>query len=119
VNAQPRLRFRVEYRLASLEFQSGHDQAARAYAQAALESTDLPDDRSKVFQLLAQCELKVRNLDGYVLHMNEACETLQKGGHAYAAALLQCELADEINDMELLRSSSRTLRQLHASCKCR
>lgn len=107
--------FPIEYRLASLKLKIGDDQAARTYAQVALENNQCPTEQSNVYHLLAQCDLQTGDLEGYIRHMEQACTTLKKSGLEYAAALLQCELADEINDFTMMRNATQILRKLHAS----
>jgi transcriptional regulator with XRE-family HTH domain len=103
----------VEVRLARLELIIGDTEAARNYAKSALSRVNPPREQSKVYTLLAQCDYQSRQIEGYTRYMNLAVRTMEESGDLHAAALIQCELADETHDFNLMSAATRTLRQLY------
>ncbi|MCX7572185.1 helix-turn-helix domain-containing protein [Tumebacillus sp. DT12] len=109
----PELVFLVETRISHLELKLGHTALARRYARSALGRLREPHRRARVYKLLAQCDYQSRDIEGYIDHMTHAHEAMLAAGDGQAAALIQCEIADETNDLNLMRSATRTLRQLY------
>lgn len=103
----------IEIRLAELELSQGQVPEARHYAQAALQRLEEPYLRSQLYKLLAQCDFQSRDIGGYIIQMNRAVSALQSIGDEYAAALVQCELADVTNDFNLMREATRIMRKLN------
>ncbi|HEU4963560.1 MAG TPA: helix-turn-helix domain-containing protein [Bacilli bacterium] len=100
----------IERRLVELELSLGRIAEARRLAEEALARLEDPYQCSRFYKLLAQCDFQSRNIDGYIVQMNHAVAALKEAGIDYAAALVQCELADVTNDFNLMREATRILR---------
>ncbi|TCP56056.1 DNA-binding XRE family transcriptional regulator [Tumebacillus sp. BK434] len=111
-SAAPDELHRAKGGLASLSLQQQEPERAREHALEALSGLQQPRDRSKLYCILAGCDLQDGNTDGYKTYMHQAVTTLQEAGDTCSAALIQCELADQTDDLELLRDGVRKLRQV-------
>lgn len=106
---------KIRMGLSALELAQHNTDAARAFAESGLNCVKSSTEQAHVHKLLARCDLQGGNLNGYEEQMQRAVEALHNSGEVFAAALTQCELADETNDMELMRTATRKLRELHAA----
>jgi pentatricopeptide repeat protein len=102
--------------LSDLELAQNNTDAARAYAESGLKCAKNSTEQAKVHKLLARCNLQSGDRKGYAVQMQAAVQALHNSGEVFAAALVQCELADETDDMDLMRMATRKLRELHAAC---
>lgn len=116
-SAAPDELHRAKGGLASLSLLQQQPESAREHAMEALDGLPKPRDRSRLYRILAGCDLQDGNTDGYKTYMHQAVDALHEAGDPCSAALIQCELADQTNDLELLRDGSRKLRQMISSRK--
>ncbi|ASS76701.1 hypothetical protein CIG75_18140 [Tumebacillus algifaecis] len=103
--------------LASLALLQQKTEVARNHAQRALSRLQKPKDRSKLYRILAGCDLQAGDIEEYKANMYRAVDALLEAGDPCSAALIQCELADQTDDFELLRDGARKLRRVITSSK--
>ncbi|MGZ4106869.1 MAG: helix-turn-helix domain-containing protein [Tumebacillaceae bacterium] len=106
----------IKMGLSDLELAQQNTSEARRYAEEGLRCVKDMAEQAQIHKLLARCNLQSGDLEGYRVQMQAAVEALRDIGEDVAAALMQCELADETDDMNLMRVATRKLREIHALC---